>query len=287
MTDASYAQEFEGLTHKAIDAIARDPLQPRARRRAARAFLSTTASRRLGRAARVFDKATKEIGRLTKRLTPGRAARKLPAAPAGPRRIEVIRTTGFAALAAEYEAMFDAADLNLDKLSLIDGVRAKLTGNRAHYEIVEMTTGLPWHIVGLIHGLEAGFRFDRHLHNGDPLSARTKHAPSGRPPAIIGEPPFAWEVSAADAVKYMKLDQVSDWSLARQLYELERYNGFGYRFKRLPTPYLWSFTSQYQSGKFVRDGVYDPTAISRQAGAAGVLKRMVELGDIAAPTRAS
>jgi lysozyme family protein len=61
------------------------------------------------------------------------------------------------------------------------------------------------------------------------------------------------------------------------LYLLEGYNGFGYRRRGVPTPYLWSFSNIYESGKFVLDGKFDPNAVSKQCGAALMLKAV--LGD--------
>ena len=50
----------------------------------------------------------------------------------------------------------------------------------------------------------------------------------------------------------------------------------GYRLKALPSPYLWSFTDRYISGKYVADHQFDPDAVSKQIGAATVLKRLQE-----------
>jgi lysozyme family protein len=43
----------------------------------------------------------------------------------------------------------------------------------------------------------------------------------------------------------------------------------------VPTPYLWSFSSLYEKGKFVADGVFDPAAVSKQCGAAVMLKAVL------------
>jgi lysozyme family protein len=71
------------------------------------------------------------------------------------------------------------------------------------------------------------------------------------------------------------MDQVTDWSVPHMLYLLEGYNGFGYRRRGLPTPYLWSFSNNYEKGKFVADGHYDPEAVSKQCGAALMLKAIM------------
>jgi lysozyme family protein len=122
--------------------------------------------------------------------------------------------------------------------------------------------------------MECGFDFSAHLHNGDPLTARTIQVPKGRPAA--GTPPFTWRESAVDALTMKKLDRVQDWSAPSMLHLLERYNGLGYRKRGLPSPYLWSFSNHYEKGKFVKDGVYDPNAVSKQCGAAVMLRAVLE-----------
>src|SRR5436309_1074388 len=44
------------------------------------------------------------------------------------------------------------------------------------------------------------------------------------------------------------------------------------------SPYLWSGSTHYTSGKYVEDGRWSDTAVSRQLGAAVLLRRMAELG---------
>ena len=58
---------------------------------------------------------------------------------------------------------------------------------------------------------------------------------------------------------------------------LEEYNGLGYASRGVPSPYVWSGTDQYRSGKYVRDRVYDPNAVDSQLGCAGLLMAMMAL----------
>jgi lysozyme family protein len=60
------------------------------------------------------------------------------------------------------------------------------------------------------------------------------------------------------------------------LFKMEQFNGFGYRVKGINSPYLWSFSNHYSKGKFTRDGFFDPNAVSKQIGAAVLLRRMSE-----------
>jgi lysozyme family protein len=133
--------------------------------------------------------------------------------------------------------------------------------------------GVPWYFIACVHYLECSFSFKKHLHNGDPLTGYTVHVPAHRP-KVGHAPPFTFEESAVDAIKLMKYDQVTNWSLPFILLKLEGYNGFGYNRKGIRTPYLWSYSNHYTKGKYVKDGVYDANAVSSQLGAAVILKRM-------------
>jgi lysozyme family protein len=131
-------------------------------------------------------------------------------------------------------------------------------------------------MVGVIHGMECCFNFAGHLHNGDPLTNRTKHVPAGQPQA--GTPPYSWENSAIDALTGAGFSSVTDWSVPHMLFLLEKYNGFGYRKMGKPTPYLWSFSNLHEKGKYVADGHFDPEAVSKQCGAAVMLKSLINRG---------
>lgn len=141
---------------------------------------------------------------------------------------------------------------------------------------------IPWYFIACVHYMECSFSFNKHLHNGDPLSGYTVQVPANRPKVGHG-PPFTFEESAVDALKLMKYDKVTNWSLPFILQKLEGYNGFGYSKKGIHTPYLWSFSNQYVKGKYVKDGVFDADAVSQQMGAAVILKRMEDRALISIP----
>jgi lysozyme family protein len=141
---------------------------------------------------------------------------------------------------------------------------------------------VPWYFIACVHYMECSFSFSKHLHNGDPLTGYTVHVPAHRPKVGHG-PPFTFEESAVDAIKLMKYDQVTNWSLPLILQKLEGYNGFGYNKKGVHTPYLWSFSNHYTKGKYVKDGVFDANAVSQQMGTAVILKRMEERAVIYIP----
>lgn len=152
--------------------------------------------------------------------------------------------------------------------------RDRILKNRDRYQEVAaaVNAAMPWWFVGIIHSLEASGSFQKHLHNGDSLKARTINVPKGRP--VNGNPPFTWFASAYDALTMpgKRYHKESDWSIPKILWRLEGYNGYGYRlYKRIHSPYLWAGTNHYTAGKYVRDGVWDMNAISTQSGAAGLM----------------
>lgn len=187
-------------------------------------------------------------------------------------------TRDFESLVPEYEAWFAALTIRQENLSKVKFAVDELIENKADYQKAAQATNdkMPWAFVGVIHAMECSFSFVKHLHNGDPLTNRTTNEPKNRP--VSGTPPFSWQVSAVDALIFDGFKQESDWSVARMLYLLEKYNGFGYRFKQLPTPYLWSFSNLFSKGKFVADHKFDPEAPSKQCGAAVMLKSLIDRG---------
>jgi lysozyme family protein/peptidoglycan hydrolase-like protein with peptidoglycan-binding domain len=186
----------------------------------------------------------------------------------------------FSALKSDYQLLFDSCLIRPARAAAIDAAVTRIRGNRARYESVGKALGVPWYVVGLIHTMESSGNFDAHLHNGDPLTARTTHVPAGRP--AKGTPPFTWEESAADALTMQGFATWKDWSVPGILYKLEAYNGFGYRDNHpdVRSPYLWSFSNHYTSGKYVADGSFSPTAVSAPCGSAVMHKRLVQLGVI-------
>ena len=152
---------------------------------------------------------------------------------------------------------------------------------RSKYEVVQKVTGVPWYVVGVMDELEAGGGCCRHLHNGDPLTDRTVHAPRGQPED--GDPPFTWYQSALDALEGHGMTDVERWDVPDLIWNLERWNGFGYRSRDVLSPFIWSGSQYHERGKFIADGVYDPSATSNQVGAALLLKSLARRGIIEIP----
>ncbi len=203
--------------------------------------------------------------------------REIPEGLAGPP--ETSRARDFATLKTEYASMFASIAVRPEFTDEVEWQARAMRQFRPRYQEVGDRLGVPWFMIGAIHGLEASFNFKAHLHNGDyPLTQRTRQVPANRPPVWL--PPSDWGASAKDALTLLGFTNQTDWSLARTLYRLEAYNGFGYRRRAVPTPYLWAFSTHYERGKFVKDGKWSDAAKSQQCGAAVVLKALADSGDI-------
>ena len=189
-------------------------------------------------------------------------------------------------LAREYQVLFETCRVVPKSLPIVRVYSTTLLRHRPRYEAVSLLAPgesllakIPWYFIGCLHMLESGFNFNGHLHNGDPLTHCTVRIPKNHPAA--GNPPFSWEDSAVDALQLKGLHKWTDWSWPGMLYQFERYNGFGYRMRGLPSPYLWSFSRHYTGGKFIADGLFSPNAQSNQCGAGTLLSWMHKEGLLA------
>lgn len=185
----------------------------------------------------------------------------------------------FDELKDEYSRLWVQAAITAKFDGAATATAKKILASKERYQAIEMQTGVPWYVVGVIHAMESNCRFSTHLHNGDPLTGKTTRVPKARP--LKGKGPFTWEESACDALLMKDLQHITDWTVERTCYELERYNGFGYRKYHPETlsPYLWSGTQHYARGKYVKDGKWDGSAVSSQTGAIALIKRIDELDD--------
>lgn len=149
-------------------------------------------------------------------------------------------------------------------------VAKRLVAAKDRYLGISAKTGVPWFAIAVIHEREASQRFDRQLGQGDPLSARSVHDPKGRGPFAT------FEAGAIDALTNCGpyAARWRDWSAGGTMTLLEQYNGLGYAAKGAASPYVWSGTDRYRSGKYIRDHVYDPNVVDSQLGCAGLILAM-------------
>lgn len=190
------------------------------------------------------------------------------------------RAIRFEDVCEEYSTLWAEMAIRKERLGSAAAIARRIVANKERYRQVEDLSRVPWYVVAVIHSLEASLNFRGHLHNGDPLDARTVHVPAGRP--RNGSPPFDWVDSAVDALNYDGITGNADWSIERIAYLLESFNGWGYRshHPEVKSPYLWSFSNQYSRGKYVADGKWSADAVSGQCGAMVILRVLVDTGEI-------
>lgn len=181
----------------------------------------------------------------------------------------------------EYHALFQSCAVDPKRKEEVEHAITTILRGGKRYSAVGSALDIPWHVIGCIHFMECSCNFNLHLHNGDPLSSPTVNVPKGRPPAPWPIPGASaddlWFASAIDALKLDGFDSWSNWTIEGTLYAFERYNGFGYRKHGIHSPYLWSGAPGiYAAGKYVSDGQWSPTAVSKQIGAGAILRRMVD-----------
>jgi lysozyme family protein len=181
----------------------------------------------------------------------------------------------FEATKAEYAHMWAHMEIKPSRLDVAQNKAKLIIKGKATYQQLQLKTNVPWYFIGLLHLRESDCDFNTHLHNGDPLTRRTVHVPPNRP--IRGTPPFSFEFSAIDALEQKGYHKITDWSIERMAYCLEKYNGWGYRYRNVPSAYLWASSNQYRKGKFVKDSVFNPNVVDTQLGAMVVLKVLLDM----------
>ena len=176
-------------------------------------------------------------------------------------------------LAIQNAARWQIAKVHTDRQAEFASVAKRLVAAKDRYVEVARRTNVPWYVIAVIHEREAAQRWDRSIAQGDPWNKKSVHVPAGRGPFK------SWEDAAVDALTNCgpRAAHCKDWSAGGALSLLESYNGLGYAHKGIPSPYIWSGTDQYVSGKYVRDGMFDPKAVDKQLGCAGLLLAMVAL----------
>lgn len=173
-----------------------------------------------------------------------------------------------AALTKANAARFAAAKMT--RFHDFASVVLRLTAAKERYLTISARTGVPWFVIAVIHEREASQRWDRSIAQGDPWVKKSTHVPAGRGPFK------SFEDAAYDALVNCApyAARWRDWSAGGALTLLEQYNGLGYANKGVPSPYVWSGTDQYRSGKYIRDHVYDPNVVDSQLGCAGLILAM-------------
>ncbi len=142
------------------------------------------------------------------------------------------------------------------------------------YKAAGLAAGVPPELIAAIHWRESHGNFKTYLHQGDPLGRPAVNWPSDIPVFTV------WEDAAAHALgqKQSKLDALGITATTADPTALvtfaEAYNGLGYYNGGRPSPYVFSGTDEYSSGKFVSDGRYRRTEVDKQLGVATMLQAL-------------
>lgn len=184
---------------------------------------------------------------------------------------------------AEYEAGYENNWTNLqirpNRVADAQKQAKLLQQGESIYQEIESKSGVPWWFVGLCHYRESNYNFNTYLGNGQSLSQRTTIVPVGRGP-FTG--PTAFVDGALDALRLQGFVGATDWGIARVLYRLEGFNGYGYHGYGVNSPYLYGGSTCYgppeaRGGKYVADHDFNPDVIDTQLGTAVILKSLMEL----------
>jgi len=188
-------------------------------------------------------------------------------------------TTLTPVISSNYTTLWNEMVVNQAHASDIQYALNVITKNQARYQALTANIAVPWHYIGIMHYLEGNCDFTTHLYNGDTLTKRTTEVPANRPiadPAAGVGKPYTWEESAMDEIIYYGWDKIEVWDLPTLLFQFEKNNGFGYRmYHNINSPYLWSFSNLYTSGKYGSDGNYDSSLVSNEVGAAVLFKSLL------------
>jgi len=147
--------------------------------------------------------------------------------------------------------------------------------NKARYQQVAETTGVPAKLIASLHWRESTGNFGTYLHQGDPLGKQAVNEPANIP--IFNE----WEPAAEHALGMkkgirdaFKIDENTTDEAALTSYA-ERYNGLGYfNYRAMASPYVYSGSDQYKKGKYVGDGNWDPNHKDQQLGVLPMMRRI-------------
>lgn len=185
----------------------------------------------------------------------------------------------YEALKGEYARLIAVAHIRPECERLLAQAANRLLRDKAVYRRISDATGVPIAALMALAEREMSGNLHCYLGNGQRLTMRTTIVPKGRgpfPDTIEG-----FIAGALDALHLDGLDQVAKtvegWSMTRFCYESELWNGFGYRARGIPSPYVFGATTVQKRGKYVRDGVYDPNVMDPQLGTLAIVEELFKL----------
>lgn len=143
---------------------------------------------------------------------------------------------------------------------------AHYEANKERYEKIAKDANVPAALIAALHYRESTGDFDTYLHQGDPLGKKAVHVPKDIP--VFHE----FDEAALHALE-MKQSIEDQTGLTKDTRDpavvatyAEAYNGLGYHNRDVPSPYVYSGTEEYRSGKYVSDGNYSSRTKDEQPG---------------------
>lgn len=184
---------------------------------------------------------------------------------------------------AYYRELFDSQVILPEWEARIEQAALKIAYDRTNYLAVsKYAKPVPWVFVGLLHYRERGGDFRYQVLNGEAWNVKTRLTPAGFGPWA------SWFDASLFGLKHWGMDKIQDWSIGRILMETEDWNGEGYEYRGLNSPYNWRGTNHAKGvGKFLEKIVngkpksfYSPEAefTDQQPGCGPILKRLIEFG---------
>ena len=147
--------------------------------------------------------------------------------------------------------------------------------NKARYEKVAETSGVPAKLIASLHWRESTGSFGTYLHQGDPLGKQAVNEPANIPIFKEWEPAAEHALGMKNGIRdAYKIDANTTDEVALASYA-ERYNGLGYfNYRAMASPYVFSGTDQYKKGKYVGDGDWDGNHKDSQLGVVAMMRRI-------------
>ena len=137
---------------------------------------------------------------------------------------------------------------------------------------------LPKLLCALNYREDSDMDFNGVLHNGESLVSVNKYGTKLVPKGYGKGQNWTWAEAAHHAMMLKKSIFPSRWTLGACLAFAEKFNGLGYRSrigdkgKVELSPYVYAFTNLHdETGKYVSDGKFSPTAPEKQRGVAAIM----------------
>ena len=153
-----------------------------------------------------------------------------------------------------------------------------LIRNKAIYVRLGLESDVPPAALMALSSREMNGDIHCYLGNGQRLTMRTTIVPKNRGPF-----PDTHDGFVAGGMDALRLDgwteitkQYGKWTLPLFAYFTEEWNGWGYRYRRIPSPYVYGATTVQRPGKFVRDGVFDSSVMDPQLGTLAIVEELVK-----------